>query len=237
MTTARPTSTHAALVVTTASLLACLVGGDQPEVCAAYLDCAGENTPEILPTLTPTYGEDGSCWKEGKDEREACEAACEAALTVCEADADADTDADADADTDSDTDADISIEYTWDSTSLTVDVLGGGVSSFELGIAETIDLENGWFGEDCLNGTAGYELCHFFSEPSGRLNSIYDDIMEGTKDLDDLQEGRTTLFEKAFDDGNRLTYLVILADGSCYVWGQRPNYYLGSSTYFDCTGI
>jgi hypothetical protein len=77
-------STRAALVVTVAWSVACMGGNEQPEVCQAYLDCVGESTPELLPSLTPTYGEEGSCWKGNQDERDACESTCISALTTCE---------------------------------------------------------------------------------------------------------------------------------------------------------
>jgi hypothetical protein len=229
MKIARPTSTHVALVITTASLLACLGGGEQPAVCADYLDCAGENTPEILPTLTPTYGEDGSCWKEGKDEREACEAACDAALTACEADTDTDTDSDSDTDTDTDTDTDADADFTvtWDTNGVTIALVGMSTSGFDLGIAETASGDMGWYGEDCLTGD-----CHIFNGSTvGQLDSVYEEVLE-TGDLGYVVPGQTTLFDRTF--ASDLTYAITIDSGDCFVKGQDPSYYLSDSSYAMC---
>lgn len=129
-------------------------------------------------------------------------------------------------DTDTDTGpGEPAINYTWSDTGVTVELENIDTTGFDFGMAETIDMTNGWFGEDCLNGTAGYQECHVFTGLTGSLTSIYDDVQAGTKGLDDVQSGSTTLFEKSFEDGGRLTYIVTVDDGTCWVWGQDTSYY------------
>jgi hypothetical protein len=133
-------------------------------------------------------------------------------------------------DTDTDTGpAEPAINYTWDDTGIMVELENIDTTGFDFGMAETIDMTNGWFGEDCLNGTAGYQECHVFTGLTGSLTAIYDEVQAGTKSLDDVQSGSTTLFEKSFEDGGRLTYVVTVDDGSCWVWGQDTTYYTGAT--------
>lgn len=146
------------------------------------------------------------------------------------------SDADADSDSDSDADADPVVSYDWDRDGLavTIDNYDGG---FDLGIGETgaSSMDYGWFGEDCFNGTAGYDICHAFSGPDGVLLSLGDGANPG--DPDDVVSGETTLFNEdlAFngDGSDRLTYMITLDDGSCLVWGDDTSYY----SAFSCSDL
>ena len=132
---------------------------------------------------------------------------------------------------------DPSIDLTWDASGVTVELHNMNTSGFDFGMAETIDMTNGWFGEDCLNGTLGYQECHIISGTTGSLTSIYDDVQNETKTLDDVQSGQTTLFEKSFDDGNRITYVVTIDGGDCFVWGHDPSYYLDDPDFDSCSRL
>jgi hypothetical protein len=128
-------------------------------------------------------------------------------------------------DTDTDVPAEPAINYTWSDTGITVELENIDTTGFDFGMAETIDMDGGWFGENCIGGGDGYDECHVFTGLTGSLTSIYDDVVAGTKTLADVQAGSTTLFEKSFDDGGRLTYIVTVDDGTCWVWGHNPAYY------------
>jgi hypothetical protein len=128
-----------------------------------------------------------------------------------------------------------SLDLFWDAAGVTVQVNNLDTTGFDFGMAETADLENGWFGEDCLNGTAGYTLCHVFNGTQvGTLTSVYDEVIAGG-DLDLVVAGETTLFEQAFDV--RLTYVVTIDSGECFVWGDDPSYYLGDPSFGSCNNL
>jgi hypothetical protein len=236
MPTSDPT-TRAAIVTTVGALLACMGGGGQPQVCADYLACVGADSAATLMTLEPTYGEDGTCWSEGKDVADACEDACTTALTACESDADtdSDSDSDSDSDTDSDTDADSDADrdftVTWYDNEVQIHV-AGPTSGFDFGMADTGNGSSGWYGEDCLYGTGSYQMCHSFETHDGTLDSVYDEIVSGSGDISDVRESETTLFDDSL--ASSLTYIVIFDSGFCMVAGDAPWYYLETSAFADC---
>ena len=123
--------------------------------------------------------------------------------------------------------------YNWDSDGLVVSIDNNPGSGFDLGLAETGSTGNGWFGEDCFNGTAGYNLCHSFSGSSGSLDALGDGAAPG--DPNDVVEGSTTLLNQDLayngDGSDRITYMVTFDDGSCITWGEDTNYY----SSFSCT--
>jgi hypothetical protein len=128
-----------------------------------------------------------------------------------------------------------SIDMTWDAEGVTVWISGMDTTGFDFGIAETADGVNGWYGEDCLNGTLGYNLCHVFNNSqSGTLLSVFDDV-QSEADLDLVVAGETTLFHQVFD--GMLTYVVTIDNGECFVWGNDPSYYLGSSSFGSCDNL
>jgi hypothetical protein len=117
------------------------------------------------------------------------------------------------------------ITYAWDHDGLEVVLDGLRGTGFDLGIAETAAAGNGWFGEDCFNGTAGFHFCHGFSGSSASLASLLDD----ERTPENVVPGATTLFDAdlAFngDGTDRLTYMITLDDGSCETWGDDVEYY------------
>jgi hypothetical protein len=116
------------------------------------------------------------------------------------------------------------VTYTWSASSFTVTISDlGGSAGFWLGLAET-GSDNGWYGEDCKDGQAGTNVCHYFESSPGTLTYV-----ETIADV----AGATTLLDdaKAFnsDNSDRLTYLLQLdneaAGNPCYVFGDDPTYY------------
>ncbi len=155
------------------------------------------------------------------------------ALVGCTKDGESDT-AD-DSDTDIDLPGEPAINLNWTADDVTVELENITTGGFDFGMAETIDMDNGWFGEDCLNGTLTYMMCHEFMGLSGTLDSMYAEITADppTKGLDDIEEGVSTLFDSSFHP-NRLTYVVTVDDGSCWVWGQDTSYYTSVAAFADC---
>jgi hypothetical protein len=136
-----------------------------------------------------------------------------------------DTGWDGDSGWDDDWQEDPEIFYTWSDEGLEIEVYGAYTTGFDLGLAETIDMTNGWFGEDCRDGAMGYDECHVFTGTVGRLDSVYDELLAGTATLEDVQSGSTTAFGKSHYDGNRITYALTVDDGTCWAWGHDPTYY------------
>ena len=98
-----------------------------------------------------------------------------------------------------------------------------GRTAWEFGMAETENMESGWFGEDCLNGTGSFMLCHSFSGAALNLAEV------GTPQ--EVVAGSTTLLTNGFN----LTYYLgdAAADATeCWVWGHDAAYYgsLGCTT-------
>jgi hypothetical protein len=126
----------------------------------------------------------------------------------------------------------LSPTYNWDNDGLTVSVDNNPGTGFDLGIAET-GSPDGWYGEDCFNGTAGYNYCHGFNSNSASLSALGDGAAPGSPD--DVVAGSTTLLNKdlAFngDGSDRLTYMLTVDGGTCITWGDDTGYY----SSFGCT--
>lgn len=87
-----------------------------------------------------------------------------------------------------------------------------GVTAWDFGMAEG-DSTMGWTGEDCLNGYAGYNICHAIG-----INHT----LTQTTVIGNVASGTFTLLDSSKDP--HLTYY--LADAtSCFVWGLDPAYY------------
>jgi hypothetical protein len=206
-----------------------------PDECVLYVACLEDSREESFPHASATYGPEGSCWSEPTGARDACRQHCIERLPVaCSADTGGGGPDTSDGPGPDTGDAERSIDLTWSAEGVTIELAGMDTSGFDLGIAETIDRSYGWFGEDCLHGTASYQECHIVWGLGGFLTSIYDEVVAGTKTVDDVRSGETTLFERSFDDGYRLTYALTIDGGDCWVWGQDPSYYLDDPSFDSC---
>lgn len=133
-----------------------------------------------------------------------------------------------------DTDVALSIADNWDTDGYSITVTGLVGAGFDLGLAETgAPTGEEWYGEDCFEGTAGYNLCHGFTGNTGALDALGTGAAPG--DPDDVVAGTTTLLNKdlAFngDGSDRVTYMVTFDDTSCVTWGEDAAYYAS----FSCT--
>lgn len=100
---------------------------------------------------------------------------------------------------------------------------GGDPAGYTFGMAQT-GTENGWFGEDCFEGTGSFNLCHPASTTGVTLTEV--------SAAGDVVEGSTTLFNS--DDNATLTYVLTAAGSTdCWVWGDDVAYYES----FGCTDI
>jgi hypothetical protein len=216
-----------------AALLATSCGSDPaPDECVLYVACLEDAVVESSADENARYGPDGSCWSEAASARETCRQHCTERLPLaCGGDTAGDGPDTSDGPPDTG-DAEASIDLTWAAEGVTIELAGMDTSGFDLGIAETMDRENGWFGEDCLWGTAGYQECHVVWGLRGFLDSIFDEVAGGSMSLDDVQSGLTTLFEQSHD--YRLTYALTIDGGDCWVWGQDPSYYLDDPGFDSC---
>ena len=129
---------------------------------------------------------------------------------------------------DSDTDVAMSIDGNWDTDGYSITVTGLVGSGFDLGLAETgAPAGEEWYGEDCFEGTAGYNLCHGFTGNTGALDALGTGAAPG--DPDDVVAATSTLLNKdlAFngDGSDRITYMVTFDDESCVTWGEDTAYY------------
>lgn len=129
----------------------------------------------------------------------------------------------------------VTIDFNWDNDGYNMSVANMPGSGYDLGLAET-GSPNGWYGEDCYNGTAGYNLCHGFNGASASLTALGDGAAPG--DPDDVVAGSTTLLNKDLayngDGSDRITYMITFDAGSdpgCIVWGEDAGYY----SAFGCT--
>ena len=96
-----------------------------------------------------------------------------------------------------------------------------GSGSFDFGMAETGAGGKGWYGENCLGGAAGYDICHSFSAASPLvLDSVHPDV--GGAGLDALVENSTTLLWAAL---GITYYLADKGTGECWTWGDETTYY------------
>lgn len=151
--------------------------------------------------------------------------ACDTAACVDDTGTEVDECADSGDDTgDTNNNTDPAITVDWGGSALTVELDNFNTSGFDFGMAETADMENGWFGEDCLNGTTTYNYCHQFNSLTATLD--YVDTLAG------VSESQTTLFDAGFQ--TRITYVVTIDGGDCFVWGHDPSYYLSSTSFASC---
>lgn len=141
-------------------------------------------------------------------------------------DSDADTDADSDADSDADADGDPTFDVSWNSSGMTLSI-GGGSGGYLLGMIEATD--NGWYGEDCLDGpgpnSGDYDICH-------------DDVSKGGISLEtvnrpqDVEANSSTLMSDTTYEAGHLVYMVYTDSGDCWTWGDDTSYYVEQ---VDCT--
>ena len=142
--------------------------------------------------------------------------------TAADADSDADTDVDADTDTDSGEppEPETSIDITWTEEGVTISIENGPLPEYQLGMLDTLN-EDGWRGEDCLNGMAGYTHCHPLGETGGTLATVFDVAM--------VEPGVSTRHTRAEGAEGALTYALLDAEGNCLVaFGNLPDYYISS---------
>jgi len=119
---------------------------------------------------------------------------------------------------------------TWvDDYTLKITITGGS-GKYMMGMTETdATSADPWTGEDCLDGyvlSDGSMLlfCHPLDETGGTFESIYPDVVDGTRDIFSLDEDTETLFYADFEDS--ITYGVWSAStGYCWTWGADPSYY------------
>jgi len=145
---------------------------------------------------------------------------------------DADTDTDADADVDGDDTGEeeepqTTINVLWEAPELgtdeamTITIENGPFPSYQLGLLDTLN-EDGWRGEDCLNGMAGHTHCHPLGATGGTLTTVYDIAL--------IEDGYTTRHTHAEGSAGELTYALLDPDGNCLVtFGHLPDYYTSSS--------
>ena len=129
----------------------------------------------------------------------------------------------------------LSFEAVWtsDSTGDILDiVVTGGSGTYTLGWVESEPgVSDPWTGEDCLNGyTASdgtlYLYCHPIERDGGTFESIYEEVVSGSRTLRSLDEDTETLFTAGFD--RYLTYAAWSdGTGECWTWGYAPSYYTG----------
>ncbi len=150
-----------------------------------------------------------------------------------------DTGPEADTDTDTDTDTDpvpeLSVIVDWtddgevptdtdgdtfpdtgcgDTVTITItDPLGE--TAWFFGMAETGSAA-GWFGEDCIGGDAGFDLCHGIG-----ISTTLDEVTDCS--VNSVVAGTSTLFDAAKDP--HLTYYLEDSAGNCFVFGDDTAYY------------
>ncbi len=146
--------------------------------------------------------------------------------TAGDADVDTDTDTDADADTDVDTGEDTAepqttINVLWETEGVTITIENGPLTAYQLGMLDTLN-EDGWRGEDCLNGMAGHLHCHPLGETGGNLATVFD--------VNLVEDGLTTRHTHAEGTEGALTYALLDPDGNCLgTWGHLPDYFTSSA--------
>ncbi len=133
------------------------------------------------------------------------------------------------------TDIAMSIDAAWSATGFTITINNMPGAGFDLGLAETgtADDSTAWFGEDCFNGTAGYNLCHAFTGNMGSLTAL----SGADRTADNVVAGSTTLLNQSLAEGTDgaalLTYMATFDDASCVVWGEDASYYAS----FGCSAM
>ncbi len=144
--------------------------------------------------------------------------------TAADADADTDTDTDADADTDTGDDTDdpqTTISVLWEIGGVTITIENGPLSAYKFGLLDTLN-DDGWRGEDCLDGMASFLHCHPLGETGGSLSTVFD--------VNLVEAGLTTRHTHAEGTEGALTYVLLDPDGNCLgTWGHLPDYYISSA--------
>jgi len=176
--------------------------------CAGLFATEGAATGECVDTIDNDGNGLTDCDDAGCVENVAC--------TALGGDTDTDTDTDSDTDTDTDTDSDVAFDVSWSSNGLTL-AIDGPSGSYDFGMAEETD--NGWYGEDCLDGagpnSGSWDLCHPMRDG---------DSLQTVHALEDLAEGETTIFNETISEAGHIAYILIGDDG-CTVENDRQGYY------------
>jgi len=123
--------------------------------------------------------------------------------------------------------APFTIDCSWTSFGISVNLVNGDDAGYNFGMAETDCGGDCWTGEDCFDGYAlgdGTVLsyCHPLSSTGGYLSTV--------QDVDLIVEGSTTLHISTI---NNTYYLEEISTGECWTWGYDSSYYGGHG----CTDI
>lgn len=184
--------------------LACGRGRDK-EACPRMLACWQDRDPTRAARLANEFGGGGTCWGDRPRENRPCDRMCENLLDQCIGGVDSG---------EFDTGGPIAAKAVWDDAGVGVVVEGADGSGFDLGMAQT-GVADGWFGEDCFTGDAGFNLCHGFAGFEARLATV---------DTPGAVEAGVSTFFRSADDPT-ITYMAVFDDASCVTWGQDPGYY------------
>ena|GEM_PF-6329366 len=112
------------------------------------------------------------------------------------------------------------INVTWSTEGMTIEIENGPLSAYNLGLVDTLN-DDGWRGEDCLNGMAGERFCHPLGAEGGSLITVYS--------IDLIEAGSTTRHTQTEGSENALTYALLDTDGNCLAtFGHLPDYYTSS---------
>ena len=115
---------------------------------------------------------------------------------------------------DADADADPTFDTIWDSSGVTLNI-GGDDGGYSFGMSE--GGENGWTGEDCLDGMGGFVICHDdVSEDGITLETVFRPS--------DVEPNLTTLLGETSSNAGSVTYMV-QGDTDCWTWGNDPGVY------------
>jgi hypothetical protein len=112
-------------------------------------------------------------------------------------------------------------DFSLEGTTLSLNIFeGADLGQFRFGLAET-GSNNGWYGEDCIDGVKNdLDVCHPVAV-NGTLTLT--DVVT----VPEVIEGSTTLIDASF--ATKLTYVVVLDKGTaeqrCWTWGQSTSYY------------
>jgi len=129
-----------------------------------------------------------------------------------------DTGADTGSDTGSETKGGITaIEIDFDGTQTFISITGGSGVYDEIGLAQTRMKDLGWYGEDCLGGMMGYDICH------SAVGSLL--TLEVIHTPSEVVKNTTTLLGEANSVYDHQMTLYVLDGSECYVTGHDPSYY------------